>query len=186
MDAMTGLTVVLVLITAIYAYLTHRMARSSEASVRLMKEQADAISRPYVSVLLAKQLNNPFIFLRVENTGQTAAPNMTLSLGPEFERIKELKGPKELKNSYLFTKTVASFPPRSPVLFLLGFGDTFVDDDKKRPQETFSITAKYSFSGKTVTETTWLDVNQYNSTALETDSVVNSLREIKDELAKKK
>lgn len=50
MDAMTCLTAVLVVITGIYAYLTHRMVKSSEASVRLMKEQADAISRPYVSL----------------------------------------------------------------------------------------------------------------------------------------
>ena len=185
MDAMTVLTGVLVVITAIYAYLTHRMVRSSEASVALMKEQADAISRPYVCISLVKQPNNPFILLRVENTGQTAARDMTLTLGPELEKIQHLKGPKELKASYLFTKTLASFPPRSPVFFLLGFGNSFVADDKTRPQQTFSITAKYWFSGRTVNETTWLDVNQYDSTALETDPVVDALNKIKDELAKK-
>ena len=58
-------------------------------------------------------------------------------------------------------------------------------DDKKRPQETFSITAKYSFSGQTVNETTWLDVNQYDASTLETDPVVDALNKIKDEIAKK-
>lgn len=52
MDAMVVLTGVLVVITAGYAYLTHRMAKASETSVRLMKEQADAITRPYVVVLV--------------------------------------------------------------------------------------------------------------------------------------
>lgn len=185
-DAMTILTAVLVLITAIYAYLTHRMVKASEASVRLMKAQADAISRPYVSISLVKQSNNPFIFLRVENTGETTARDMTLNLGPEFEKVQHLQGPKELKASYLFIKTLASFPPRSPVFFLLGLGASFMADDKTRPQQTFSIIAKYSFSGQTVNETTWLDVNQYNSTSLETDPVVDVLNKIKDELAKKK
>lgn len=132
-----------------------------------------------------KKPNNPYILLRVVNTGQTAARDMTLSLGSEFERISHLKGPQELKDAYLFTKTVASFPPHSPVLFLLGFGGSFVADDKKRPQETFSITAKYSFSGQTVNETTWLDVNQYDASTLETDPVVDALNKIKDEIAKK-
>ena len=186
MDAMTVLTAVLVLITAVYAYLTHRMVKSSETSARLMKEQVDAISRPYVSISLVKQPNDPFILLRIENTGQTAARDMTLILGPEFEKIQHLKGPSYLKSAYLFTKTIAAFPPRSPVHFLLGFGDAFVADDKNRPQETFSITANYSFSGKMVREMTWLDVNQYDSTALETDPIVDALGKIKDELAKKK
>ena len=91
MDAMTALTGVLVGITAIYAYLTHRMVKSSEASVALMKQQADAICRPYVSLSLVKQPNNPFILLRVENNGQTAARDMTLTLGPDLEKIQHLK-----------------------------------------------------------------------------------------------
>ena len=186
MDAMTCLTAVLVVITGIYAYLTHRMVKASEETTKLMKEQADAIARPYVALSLAKQRNNPFILLRVENTGQTAAKNMKLRLGPEFDTIKHLKGPSGLKDSYLFTKTVATFPPQSPVYFLLGFGDSYVADDKTRPQQTFSITASYSFSDKTVDEITWLDVNQYDGTALETDPIVVALNKLKDEIAKKK
>ena len=46
MDAMTVLTAILVIITGVYAYLTYRMATTSQASVRLMKEQTDAIIRP--------------------------------------------------------------------------------------------------------------------------------------------
>ena len=188
MDAMTVLTGALVVITGIYAYLTHRMAQASQASVCLMKEQTDAISRPYVVVSLAKRPNNPFIHLRVENTGQTAARDLTLSLGgPEFEKIKDLDGMKRLSGSHLFTKQTASFPPRSPLFFLLGFGSTLHGgDDKKHPQETFTVTARYSFAGQTVSETTTVDVNQYDATTLETDPVVDVLTKIKDEIAKRK
>ncbi len=186
MDAMTVLTGVLVIITGIYAYLTHRMAKASLTSVRLMKEQTDAISRPYVVVSLVKRPNNPFIHLRVENTGQTAATNLRLSLGGiDFEKIKNLDVIKKLSGSHLFTKQIDSFSPRSPVFFLIGSGAAFCGEDAKLHKDTFTVTAHYSFAGQTVSETTTVDVNQYNATSLETDPVVDVLNKIKDEIAKK-
>lgn len=185
-DAITCLTAALVVITAIYVYLTYRMAKSSEASVHLMKEQVDAASRPYLSIALVKRPNDPFIFLLVENTGKTAARDMTLTLGPEFDSVQHLKGLKELKDSYLFTKTLATFNPNSPVFFLFGFGAALLSDDKDGPKQPLSITAKYSFSDKTVTETTWLDVNLYNASALDKDPIVSALNKIKEEIAKAK
>ena len=186
MDAMVILTGVLVVITAVYAYLTNRMARASEATVSLMKEQIDSISRPYVIISMVKRPNNPFIHLCIENKGHTPAENLTLTLGSEIDRIKNLEGMKKMSNSYLFTKTTASFSPQSPVFFLLGFGSTLHgNDEKKYPQEIFTVTAKYSFAGRMVSETTTVDVNQYNSTMLETDPVADVLNEIKKEITKK-
>lgn len=186
MNAMVVLTGVLVGITAAYAILTYRMAKASEASVSLMKEQVDAIGRPYVAISLVKPPNNISIRLRIENTGRTPAENLTLSLGPEFEKIKDIEGMKRLSGSHMFTTTTASFPPQSPVFFFLGFGETLHgNDNKKYPQEIFTITAKYSFAGRKVSETTTIDVNQYNSTNLETNPIVEALDRIKDTIAKK-
>lgn len=44
------LTAILVFVTAIYAYLTHRMAKASEASVEAVRQQSEDMLRPYVSV----------------------------------------------------------------------------------------------------------------------------------------
>ena len=184
--AMTGLTAALVLVTAIYAYLTYRMAKASETSARLMEEQSQALTRPYVSVSLVKRHNNPHIFLRVENTGQTTARNMTLRFGPEIESVQTLQGIKEIKDSYLFTKTLASFPPQSPVFFIFGHGASLFSTDKDIAHKTLSATATYSFISQTISETTWLDVNQYNASALDTDPIVSALGHIKEEIAKKK
>ena len=184
--AMTGLTAALVVITAVYAYLTYRMVKASETSARLMKEQSDALTRPYVSLSLVKPHNDPFIFLRIENTGQTAAQDLTLTLGPEFDNIQHEQLLTNLKNSYLFTKTLSSFPPHSPVCFILGSGHSLLSKDKNTAQLPFSITARYSFIGTAVSETTWLDVNQYDSSALDTDPVVTALDKIKDEIRKMK
>lgn len=186
MDAMTILTGILVLVTAIYAYLTYRMVKATEVTTELMKRQSDSMSRPYVTLSLVKPSNNPFILLRIENTGLSVARDMTLTLGPEYDEIKDIKGPKELKDAYLFKNTITSFPPHSPVVYVLGFGASYMADDETRPQKQFSITARYSFSDQIVNETTWLDVNQYDSTTLDTDPVVSALQKIKDEIAKKK
>lgn len=187
MGTMEILTGALVVITAIYAYLTHRMAKATDASVQLMKEHAAAISRPYVVLSMVKRPNNTFIHLRVENTGKTAAEHLTLTLGPEFERIRELDGLKALSGSHLFTRTTTSFPPRSPVHFLLGSGSSLHGaDEKKYPQEMFTVTAKYSFAGRSVSETTTLDVNQYVASSLETDPLIDALNKIKEEIAKGK
>lgn len=183
---MFWLTLALVAITAYYAYVTARMAKLAESSVLLMKEQSDAITRPYVTISLVKQPNNPFIHLRIENTGQTPAKNLKLSLGPEFEQIKDLEDMKRLRESHLFTKTTATYSPHSPVIFLVGYGAALRGgNEKKCPQETFTITAEYSFSGRTVSETTVVDVNQYSKTMLDTDPIVDALNKVKDEIAKK-
>ena len=183
---MFWLTLGLLAITTYYAFVTARMAKSAESTVNLMKEQSDSIARPYVTISLVKRPNNPYIHLRIENTGQTPAVNLTLSLGPKFETIKDLEGMKKLKGSHMFTQTIASFSPRSPVYFLLGFGATLHgDNDKQYPQETFNITAEYSYAQQNVKETTVVDINQYNATSLDKDPIVDALNKIKDEIAKK-
>jgi hypothetical protein len=179
MDAMTVLTGVLVVITGIYAYLTHRMVKSSEASVALMKEQTEAISRPYIAISLVKPPNNPYIHLRIENTGRSAAHNVRFALGPEVDAVCQKETIRHLRESYLFTKEILSLPPGSPVLFLLGLGDRIgTEPDSERPQKTVSVTAEYGFAGSRVKETTWLDVNQYDNTILDTDPLVSAVQEL--------
>ena len=185
-DAITILTAVLVVITGVYVYLTYRMAKASEAASTLMKEQADAITRPYVSISLVKRHNNPHIFLRVENTGQTTARDMTINFGPEVDSVRDIDEIKKIRESYLFTKTLASFPPHSPVFFLLGFGASLSCDNKSASKTPLSITAKYSYGHQTFTETSWLDVNQYDGSALDTNPIVSALGHIKEEIAKMK
>lgn len=185
-DAITILSAVLVAITGVYVYLTYRMAKASETASKLMKEQADAITRPYVSISLVKRHNNPHIFLRIENTGQTTARDMTLNFGPEIGGVKEIEEIKKILGSYLFTKTLASFPPHSPVFFLLGFGASLSCDNKNASKTPLSIIAKYSSGHQTFTETSWLDVNQYDGSALDTNPIVSALGHIKEEIAKMK
>ena len=45
------LTGILTLITGIYAYLTFRMAKASEESVKAVRQQSEDALRPYISIL---------------------------------------------------------------------------------------------------------------------------------------
>ena len=67
------LTAILVFVTAIYAYLTHKMAKASEASVQTMQEQSEAMFRPYVTVSPFIRPHTTVLYLRIENTGKAAA-----------------------------------------------------------------------------------------------------------------
>ena len=184
--SITYLTAALVAVTSVYVYLTYRMAKASETASRLMKEQSDAITRPYVSISLVKRHNNPHIFLRIENTGQTTARDMTLRFGPEVEGVQNIEEIKKIKGSYLFTKTLASFPPHSPVYFLLGFGSSLSCNKESAANIPLSVAAKYSYGDQTVNETSWLDVNQYEDSALDTNPIVSALGHIKEVIEKTK
>jgi hypothetical protein len=44
------LTAFLLIVTAVYVFMTYKMSVMSERSVQIMKEQTEAMSRPYVVV----------------------------------------------------------------------------------------------------------------------------------------
>jgi hypothetical protein len=44
------LTALLLVVTAFYAYTTHQILRASQATVAVMREQAEALGRPYVEI----------------------------------------------------------------------------------------------------------------------------------------
>ena len=54
------LTALLVVITGIYAFLTYKMALTSEKSVNIMTEQTEAMSRPYIVIQPYVRPNTPF------------------------------------------------------------------------------------------------------------------------------
>ena len=83
-DYLTG---VLVLITGFYASATFRILRANENVVEVMHEQAEAVTRPYVSVAPVLEPDNPIFYLRISNTGKTAANKLKLTID-EWHLIK--------------------------------------------------------------------------------------------------
>lgn len=115
------LTGILAFITAIYAYLTYRMAKASEASVEAVRAQSEAMLRPYVTVAPFIRSHTPFVYLRVTNSGRTGAQNLRLTLDRDFFQWADNKQPdNNLRAKPAFTLPIDSFPARRGAAFRPG------------------------------------------------------------------
>ena len=181
---MTILTAILVVITGIYAYLTYRMAQSSAKSVAIMDRQVDAISRPYVSVGPMKKAQWPWIYLKIENTGQTEAKNLRLQIDATPETLETLNSGMDVTSAHAFNHPLSSFAPGAKLFYLLGSGDSLESDGSgdAKLSPTFTVTATYTFGTTEVSETTTVDVNQFRNTVLETDQIVRAIDDLKNKV----
>lgn len=181
------LTAVLVFITAIYAYLTYRMAKMSEASVEEMRQQSEAAMRPYIVVAPFVRPHTPLLYLRIVNTGRNAAHNMKLSIDKDFFQFGENQNDKNLKNKSAFTIPMDSFPPSTELIFALAQGWILFEGTGKPgicPTQ-FTITARYEFSGKQVEEMHNIDLRGYLGSEGDRDPLVEELERIRKIMEKK-
>ena len=182
------LTAILVFITAIYVYLTHRMAQNSEESLASMREQSEAMFRPYITVTPFIRPHTPFLYLRIKNTGKSKAENLRLTLDRDFFQFGEKNRPESnLRTISAFTTPIDSFNPESELLFGLAqgwviFGEN-ADPDVSPAQ--FEITAKYDFFGKTVEENNKVDLRPYIGTEWKRDPIVEELERLRKSMERK-
>jgi len=185
---MEYLTAVLAIITAIYAYLTHKIAKASEASVEAIREQSEAMLRPYVTVAPFVRPHTPFLYLRVENTGRTGAENVQLSIDRDFFQFGETDRPeKNLRTISAFTAPIDSLAPGNELLFALGQG-WVIFGESARPDITppqFNVTASYEFRGRKIEEVNRIDLRPYIGSEGERDPVVEELERIRQVMEKK-
>jgi hypothetical protein len=181
------LTGALVAITGVYAALTYGIMKATRRSVDSMQQQTEALTRPYVTVAPLTLPKNPTLFLRVANTGRTAAERVNLDLDRPFYRRGEQDEKRNLATYSAFTNEISSLAPGAELIFVLAEDFVvFADDaDQAKTPEVFRVTATYGFSGRTVREVTNVDLRPYRGMHQAYDSVVNELSEIKDVLKKK-
>lgn len=182
------LTAILAFITGIYAFLTHRMAVASEASVKAVRDQSEAMLRPYVTVSPFIRPKALFLYLRITNTGRTGAENLRLSLDRDFFQWGEAGRPgKNLRTKSAFSLPIDSFPPGAELLFPLGQGWVLFGQDVK-PDVTpvqFNVSATYEFFGREVEEITRVDLRPYLGTEGKHDPLVDELERIREAIEKK-
>lgn len=182
------LTAVLVFITAIYSYLTYRMAKTSEASVQAVREQSEAMLRPYVTISTFVRPHTPILYLRIENTGKSAAENLHLLLDKDFFQFGEENQPeRNLRKKSVFTDPIRSLPPSGKILFALGQGFVIFAEDADRSvvPTHFTIKATYEFGAKKFDESNQIDLIQYLGSEGERDPIVDELEHIKQVLEKR-
>ena len=116
LEVLTGL---LVIITAVYAVATFRILRANQQAVEVMREQADALSRPYVAIAPFTAPRSHLFRLRIANTGKTAAKSLRLTIDRDFYQYGESRN---LAAMSAFTEPIDSFPPGAELIFGLEQG----------------------------------------------------------------
>jgi hypothetical protein len=182
------LTAILVFVTAIYVYLTHRMAKASEASVQEIREQSEATRRPYIVVAPFIRPHTSVLYLRVRNTGQTSAHNLRLTLDRDFFQFGENTNPSSnLRTVTAFSTPIDSLPPGAELIFSLAQG--WVLFGKSANPEVspvqFNVSANYQFFGKTVEELSAIDLRPYIGSEGERDPIVEELERIRKVMEQK-
>ena len=176
------LTAILVFVTTIYAYLTHRMAKSSEASVQAVRDQSEALLRPYIEVTPYVRPNTTVLYLRIENTGKTGAQNVRLSIDRDFYQFgKKEDADYNLRTKAAFNQSIDSLGPRHKLTFALAQGFVIFGDGggpEVTPQQ-FIVTASYEFAGKKVEEVHRIDLRPYIGTEGERDPLVEELEKLR-------
>lgn len=179
------LTAILAFITAIYVYLTHRMAKASEASVEEIREQSEATRRPYIVIAPFIRPHTSVLYLRVKNTGLTSAHNLRLTLDRDFFQFGEKANPnRNLRAMTAFSTAIDSFPPGAELIFSLAQGWVLFGE-RASPEVSpvqFNITANYQFFGKAVEESSAIDLRPYIGSEGERDPIVEELERIRKAL----
>jgi len=182
MTAIDYLTAMLVLVTAIYAYLTYKMAKSSEASVAAMREQSEAMLRPYVGVIPYIRPNTTVLYLRIENAGRMTAENLRLSMDKDFFQFGEAKRPdRNLRMKAAFVEPIQSLPPGGKLIFALAQGFVIFAPNANEsivPQQ-FTVTVEYEFAQKQVKETHHVDLRPYIGSEEESNPIVEELEKLR-------
>lgn len=186
---MEYLTAILAFITAVYVYLTHRMAKASEDSVAALREQSEATRRPYIVAVPFVRLHTSLLYLRVKNTGQTSALNLRLALDRDFYQFGEKTNPnRNLRTMAAFTTPIDSFPPGAELIFGLAQGFVLFGSgtNLEVTPVQFNVTAQYQFFGKAVEESNAIDLRPYIGSEGDRDPIVEELERIRKVLEQKK
>lgn len=178
------LTFALVIITGFYAWVTFRILRANERVVKVMHEQAEAMTRPYVTVTPVLEPDNPIFYLRIKNTGKTTAHKLRLSLDKSFYKFGEKSDKNDVASYTAFNETIEGFSPDAEIIFSLAqsfliFGD---GADRSVLPTSFSVTAEYSFGDTIVTERNIIDLRPYHCANVPQDPYLRKLKDIKESI----
>lgn len=173
----TALSVVVSLAVAIVTYKT---VLANRAAVDVMRAQLESTTRPYILVAPIVRSMSTFIQLRITNTGSSSAKNLRLSLDKDYFFNAEPGSANNLKTFTAFTHSIVEFAPHAELLFHLGVGHRILRSDLSPLQ--FTVTATYTYAGRTVSEETVVDLQPFANSGKPVDSVAERLEGIQSQL----
>jgi hypothetical protein len=160
-----ALTLGLLVVTGIYAWLTFRMVRASESQIR-------ELGRPRIIVHVSPR-ESSFLTICIENTGLSTAEKIDIRLNQPVYQYMGYTG-QNLQEYPAFSETLPSLPPRGLLRFALGTQYLTADLDRDKHPYYFVATASYEFSGQKITENFEINVkNQYSGVLIEQDHLAD-------------
>jgi hypothetical protein len=181
----------LVLLTGVYAWLTWGIQKANQAVVAAMRAEREATMRPYITISPFTLPDSVLIFLRIENTGRTAARNLRLTLDRPFFLFGDHQPNYDLQKRAAFAEKCESFNPGMRLVYILDSAvDLFGTNRKPGADEItpllFHITASYEWDGGQVNETSSVDLRPYAGASIEHDPIVKQLKEMDKTIGKVK
>jgi hypothetical protein len=158
-------SLVLVLVTGIYVFLTYRIASANSSVAIQMLNQQENISRPVISANI--QVRSQVLFLLViRNSGAGVATKVTLTLDRDFFRFGERKREKNLRELDVFNGAEFTLAPGDSLQFDLAQGFVVFAEgaDEALTPTRFKIYAKYNSQVKRYEETIEVDLKPYRMT----------------------
>lgn len=174
------LTAILILVTIIYAWSTLRIQKANESVVKLMGQQLELALRPYITIGYHQFPGNQMIFIRIRNTGKSAASDILFTLDqPVFQLIRS-QGEIDLRDTAIFSEQIDSFAPDSELLVPIHGGATIYNSklNANKIPLVFAITANYKWTSTSFSEKTTVDLRPFARAQRPFDPIQNELESI--------
>ncbi len=178
------LTALLVIITAFYAWVTYKMLKANERVVETMRNEFEAMQRPYITITPFLEPDNPIFYLRIANTGKSTATDLSLKIDRSFFKFGERLEKNDLALFSIFNNKINAFPPNSEILFSLAQSFVIFQPaaDPTLCPTRFTITASYQFGGTKIEEAHLIDLTPYLHTDIPQDPTIRKLTAINESL----
>ena len=180
------LTLLLVVITGFYAWVTFKILKANEAVLTEMRNEQESLLRPYISVSPTLYPDEPCFFLSIKNIGKTEAKNLILTMDKDFYKFGKREDGKNIKELPAFSEPIASFAPGAEILIYLaqGFVVFGEESDEKTTPKTFSVYVEYQFRSKSILEKMIVDLNPFINTVRPQEPIVKQLKKINESITK--
>jgi hypothetical protein len=145
-----------------------------------MKQQVDSLIRPYITINAFLNPRHPLFYIKISNTGKTAAQNLRLEIDRPFYQYGRKNEDHNIANFSAFQEPFVSFSPGASLIFALAQGFVIFGKDAKADvtPKQFSVKATYMYAGATIVEITHIDLQPYLNSQSEPYPLIDELEKI--------
>lgn len=136
LDSQAATNWLLVIITAVYCFLTYKIVQKNGEMVAQMRAQYESFIAPIVTTTIQLK-HGVFIYLKIKNKGQSAAKNLRLTMDKDFYQAGEFSEGNNIRNFPVFQQPIPSFGPDEEIFILFSQGFNL---DKKNGEKPLTLT----------------------------------------------